>query len=179
MSLYNYLSVAWPNFIFSWIKRDQLDVICFIISLFNAQHVSDVSTCHYILLMYPSRCKFSSTASSSCICVKNDCHRVKTQLQLNKYYYYYYYYYIHSQELATYLLRYFMVCIALVRCVFVLRCGLPGVVWYTDVGFSLHPYTTPQHNTNTHRTRAWNNSTNKSQAPEDGCINIRNMLSSK
>ena len=25
----------------------------------------------------------------------------------------------------------------------------------------------------------WNNSTNKSQAPEDGCTNIRNMLSSK
>ena len=25
----------------------------------------------------------------------------------------------------------------------------------------------------------WNNSTNKSQAPEDGCINIRNMLNSK
>ena len=67
----------------------------------------------------------------------------------------------------------------------------------------------PQCNTNTHRTRAvvvwypyadtapqpnhnvtpthikpeqyspWNNSTNKSQAPEDGCINIRNMLSIK
>ena len=28
----------------SWIKRDQLDVTCFIISLFNAQHVSDVIT---------------------------------------------------------------------------------------------------------------------------------------
>jgi len=28
----------------SWIKRDQLDVTCFIISLFNAQHVSDVLT---------------------------------------------------------------------------------------------------------------------------------------
>ena len=28
----------------SWIKRDQLDVTCFFISLFNAQHVSDVST---------------------------------------------------------------------------------------------------------------------------------------
>jgi len=28
----------------SWIKRDQLDVTCFIISLFNAQHVSAVST---------------------------------------------------------------------------------------------------------------------------------------
>ena len=28
----------------SWIKRDQLAVTCFIISLFNAQHVSDVNT---------------------------------------------------------------------------------------------------------------------------------------
>ena len=28
----------------SWITRDLLDVICFIISLFNAQHVSDVNT---------------------------------------------------------------------------------------------------------------------------------------
>ena len=28
----------------SWLKRDQLDVTCFIISLFNAQHVSDVNT---------------------------------------------------------------------------------------------------------------------------------------
>jgi len=28
----------------SWIKRDQLDVTFFIISLFNAQHVSDVNT---------------------------------------------------------------------------------------------------------------------------------------
>jgi len=28
-------------------------------------------------------------------------------------------------------------------------------------------------------TTRFNNSTNKSQAPEDGCINIRNMLSSK
>jgi len=28
----------------SWIKRDQLDVTCFIISLFNAYHVSDINT---------------------------------------------------------------------------------------------------------------------------------------
>ena len=28
----------------SWIKRDQLDVTCFFITLFNAQHVSDVNT---------------------------------------------------------------------------------------------------------------------------------------
>ena len=27
-----------------WIKRDQFDVTCFIISLFNAQYVSDVNT---------------------------------------------------------------------------------------------------------------------------------------
>jgi len=35
----------------SWIKRDQLDVTCFIISLFNAQHVSDPSSgaCDYLL----------------------------------------------------------------------------------------------------------------------------------
>jgi len=42
-----------------------------------------------------------------------------------------------------------MGCIALVGCVLVLRSGLAGVVWYN------------------------------SQAPEDGCINIRNMLSVK
>jgi len=30
--------------LYSWIKRDQLDVTCFIISLFIAQHVSDVNT---------------------------------------------------------------------------------------------------------------------------------------
>jgi len=28
----------------SWITRDQLDVTCFVVSLFNAQHVSDVLT---------------------------------------------------------------------------------------------------------------------------------------
>jgi len=29
---------------YTWIKRDQLDVTCFFISLFNAEHVSDVNT---------------------------------------------------------------------------------------------------------------------------------------
>jgi len=80
-----------------------------------------------------------------------------------------------------------MGCIALVRCVLVLRCGLAGVVWYPDAGFSLHKDTTPpQSNHNVtpkhiepEQYNPWNNSTNKSQAPEDGCINIRNMLSSK
>jgi len=80
-----------------------------------------------------------------------------------------------------------MGCIALVRCVLVLHCGLAGVVWYPDAGFNLHPDTTaPQPNHTVTPTRIepeqynpWNNSTNKSQAPEDGCINIRNMLSIK
>jgi len=33
------------------IKRDQLDVICFIISLFTAQHVSDVNTFETFLFL--------------------------------------------------------------------------------------------------------------------------------
>jgi len=57
-------------------------------------------------------------------------------------------------------------CIALVRCVLVLRCGLAVVVWYPYAGWSTNQY-------------PWNNSTNKSQAPEDGCINIPNMLNIK
>jgi len=54
-------------------------------------------------------------------------------------------------------------------------------------GWSLHTDTTPPqpyHNvTPTHsepdQYKPWNNSTNKSQAPDDGCINIRSMLSIK
>ena len=53
-----------------------------------------------------------------------------------------------------------MGCVALVRCVLMLRCGSAGVEWYPYAGWSLHKDT-------------------KSQAPEDGCTNIRNMLSSK
>ena len=36
----------------------------------------------------------------------------------------------HPQETATYLLSYLMSCIALVRCVLVLLCGMAVVVWY-------------------------------------------------
>jgi len=71
----------------SGIKRDQLDVTCFIISLFNAQHVLDVNT----------------SFSGAC-------------------------------DLFVELMHGFMGCIALVRCVLVLRCGLAGVVWYLYVG---------------------------------------------
>jgi len=34
----------WNMSYHSWVQRDQLDVTCFIISLLNAQHVSDVNT---------------------------------------------------------------------------------------------------------------------------------------
>jgi len=71
----------------SWIKRDQLDVTCFLISLFTAQHVSDVNT--------------SILKSLRLIC------------------------WVISWG-----------CIALVRCVLVLRCGLAGVVWYPGTGWS-------------------------------------------
>jgi hypothetical protein len=37
----------------------------------------------------------------------------------------------------------FMCCIALVRCMLVLRCGSAGVVWYPYAGFSLRKDTTP------------------------------------
>jgi len=41
-------------------------------------------------------------------------------------------------------MSYFMGCIALVRRMLaVLCCGLAGVVWFPDAGFSLHTDTTP------------------------------------
>ena len=65
--------------------------------------------------------------------------------------------------------------------------GLQYPVWYPDAGFSLHPDTTPHQPNHTvtpthivpEQYNPRNNSTNKSQAPEDGCTNIRNMLSIK
>ena len=39
-----------------------------------------------------------------------------------------------SSGACNYLLSYFMGCIALVRCVLVLRCGLAVVVWYPYAG---------------------------------------------
>jgi len=75
-----------------------------------------------------------------------------------------------------------MGCIDLVRCVLVLY---PYAGWSTTL--NLRTDTTPPqpyHNvTPTHiepdQYNPWNNSAPKSQAPEDGCINIRNMLSIK
>jgi len=69
-------------------------------------------------------------------------------------------------------LSYFVGYIDLVPCVLELRCGMA-------VDTTLPQ---PYHNvTPTHmepdQCNPRNNSTHKSQAPEDGCINIRNMLS--
>jgi len=36
--------VAVNSYVGGWIKRDQFDVTCFIISIFSAQHISDVNT---------------------------------------------------------------------------------------------------------------------------------------
>ena len=115
-----------------WIKRDQLDVTCFIISLFTAQHVSDVNT------------------------------SILRSLRLIWW------------VISWVVLLWLDVC----WCYVVVCLG-----W----GFSLHPDTTPpqpNHNvTPTHiepeQYNPWNNSTNKSQAPEDGCINIPKMLNIK
>ena len=64
-------------------------------------------------------------------------------------------------------------------------CDLFGVVSVYRLQPASRYHTTPakpQRNT-THiepeQYNPWNNSTNKSQAPEDGCINIRNILGIK
>jgi len=133
----------------SWIKRHQLDVTCFIISLFNAQNVLDVNT--------------SILRSLRIIC----------------------------WVISWVVLLWFDVCWCYVV-VWLWWCGIrmqaeARVVWYPYAGWSLHTDTTPpqpNHNvTPIHiepeQNNPWNNSTNKSQATEDGCINIRNMLSIK
>jgi len=111
-----------------WIKRDQLDVTCFIISLFNVQHVSDVNT--------------SILRSSRLICWVT----------------------------SWVVLLWFDVC----------WCYVVVWLWWCGIRMQVEALV-PNHNvTPTHmepdQYNPWNNSTNKSQAPEDGCINIRNML---
>jgi len=98
-----------------WIKRDQLDVTCFIISLFNAQHVSDVNTS--ILRSWQLICSVISWV--------------------------------------------------------VLLCKDRGYC------ISVHKHANAITSILTEQYNPWNNWTNKSQAPQDGCINIWNMLSIK
>ena len=62
---------------------------------------------------------------------------------------------------------YFMCCIAVVRYVLALRCGSAGVVWYPYAGCG------------TSASACIRISHTQSQAPEDECTSIRNMLSKK
>jgi len=118
----------------SWIKTGQLGVTFFIISLFNAQHVSDVNT--------------SILRSLRHIC----------------------------WVVSWVVLFWFDVC------------WCYGVVWLWWCGVVSvcrlkHYHTTPakpQRNTSNHsNTNHKKNSTYKSQASGDGCINIRNLFSIK
>jgi hypothetical protein len=128
----------------SWIKRDQLDVTCFIISLFNAQHVSGVNT--------------SILRSLRLVC----------------------------WVISWVALFWYDACWGYVM-VWLGWCGLLSGCRLKQC-FSLHriPHRIPQTNHNVTPTRIlpeqynpWNNSTHKSQALEDGCINTWNMLSIK
>ena len=118
-----------------WIKRDQLGVTCFIISLFNAQYVSDVST--------------SILRGLRLIC----------------------------WVISWVVLLWFNVC----WCYAVVWLGWCGVRMQAEELVLTTP-PQPNHSVTPKRIEPkqynpWNNSTNKSQAPEDGCINIRNMSS--
>ena len=144
--MYNFV---WISYVYwtvhhldSWIKRDQLVVTCFIISLFNAQHVSDVNT--------------SILRSLRLIC----------------------------WVISWVVLLWFDVC----WCYVVVWLGWCGIRMQAEA-LVLQPaygYHTTQSNHNVTPTHIepeqynpWKTSTHKSQAPEDGCINIRNMLSIK
>jgi len=123
-----------------FIKRDQLDVTCFFISLFNAQHVSDVNT------------------------------SILKSLRLI--------YWV----ISWVVLLWFDVC----WCYVVVWLGWCGIRMQASACKPASGYhTTPanHHVTPTHiepeQYNPWNNSTNKSQALEDGSINIRNMLGIK
>jgi len=91
----------------SWLKRNQLDVTCFIISLYNAQHVLDVNT--------------SILRSLRLMCLS-----------------------LHTDT-------------------------TPPQPYHNVTPTQIEP----------DQCNPRNNSTHKSQAPEDGCIDIRNMLSIK
>jgi hypothetical protein len=100
------LNVVSNYTLYSWIKIDQLDVSCFIISLFNAQHVSNVRTSI-----------------------------------------------LRSLRLICWVISWVV------------------LLWYVVFWcYVMVEYIEPE------QYNPWNNSTNKLQAPEDGCTNIRNML---
>ena len=123
----------------SWIKTDQPDVTCFIISLFTAQHVSNVRTSIFRSLRLIAGL-FHVLYCSGSMCVGVTVWfgwgGVVSLCRL-KLYFNMFRMLVHPSSGACDLMRvYFMCCIALVRCVLVLRCGSAGVVWYPYAGWS-------------------------------------------
>ena len=57
----------------SWVKRDQLDATCFIITLFSAQHVSDVNTAILRSLRLIRRVTSWVVSGSMCVGVPLQC----------------------------------------------------------------------------------------------------------
>jgi len=110
----------------SWIKMDELDVTCFIISLFNAQHVSDVKT--------------TILRSLRLIC----------------------------WVISWVVLLWFDVC----------WCYIVIWLWWCGIRIPHRHNVTPTY-IEPEQYNPRNNSINKSQAPENGYTNIRNMLSIK
>ena len=174
-----------------WIKRDQLDVTCFIISLFNVQHVSDVNTSilrslrlicwviSWVVLFWIDVCWCYVVVWLWWCGIRMQAEALVPNMFRML---------IHPSAGACDL--FFL--ISWVVLFWFDVCWYYVVVWLGWCGIrmqaeALVPDTTPpqpNHNiTPTHiepeKYNPWNNSTNKSLAPEDGCINIRKMLSVK
>ena len=178
-----------------WVKRDRLDVTCFIISLFNAEHVSDVNTsilrslrlicwliswvvliwfavCWCYVVVWLGWCGIRMQAKAEALLFLYSMLNMFRML-------------IHPSSGACDLfveLFHGLYCSGSMCVGVTLWFGWGGVVW---CGIRMQAEALqPDHNvTPTHiepeQYNPWNNSTNKSQATEDGCINIRNMLSIK
>jgi len=70
-----------------------------------------------------------------------------------------------------------MAVLFLVRCVFEFRCGWVGVAEASACNTDTTPTQQHQHTSNQEQYDQCGNSTAQSQAPDDGYINVRNMLS--
>ena len=96
----------------SWVKRDQLDATCFIITLFSAQHVSDVNTSILTSLRLIRWVTSWVVSGSMCVGVTLQCG--------------------YGGVVSVYRLKHWSA--SLVRYVLVFRCSVAMVVWYPYTG---------------------------------------------
>ena len=83
-----------------------------------------------------------------------------------------------SGEPATFLLYHHIVCVFLFRCVLEFRCDwLECSACHTDTTPNSHTETPTHVETRTHN--QCGDAIENSQAPDDGCINVRNMLNTE